>query len=154
MTGTRLPRQRWLGVLDMPEPSLIFFAFLLNFVWEFLQVPFFQSLSRMPHWEAVKFCALATVGDAAIMLVAFWCIAVAARTRRWILNPDRQQLAGFVGLGVAMTIVLELSARSTGRWEYTDAMPVIPLLGVGLVPLLQWAILPMLTAWLVRRHLT
>jgi len=33
-------------------------------------------------------------------------------------------------------------------------MPVIPLLGVGLSPLLQWVVLPPIVVWFVRRQLT
>ncbi|MBA3517271.1 MAG: hypothetical protein H0T75_06445 [Rhizobiales bacterium] len=141
-------------VVYAPEVNVLVFAFLLNFIWEFLQTPFFQSMPRLPHWEAVKLCTAATAGDAAIMLAAFWCVALMARTRRWILSPRWRHLAGFVGVGVAITVVLELLARSTGRWEYSEAMPVVPALGIGVVPLLQWIVLPLLTAWFVRRQLT
>lgn len=150
----KVTRSRLHGFLEIPELNVVVFAFLLNFVWEFLQAPFFESLAQKPHWEAVKLCTLATIGDAAIMLVAFWCVAAAARTRWWILSPNWRQLAGFVGLGMAITTALELAARATGRWDYSALMPVIPLLGVGLLPLLQWLVLPPLTAWFVRRHLT
>ena len=107
----------------------------------------------MPHWEAVKVCTFATIGDAAIMLISFWCVAAAARTRWWIVNPKGPQLAGFAGVGIAITIGLELAALSTGRWGYSSSMPVIPLLGVGVLPLAQWLVLPPLTAWFVRRQL-
>ena len=30
-------------------------------------------------------------------------------------------------------------------------MPVVPLLGVGLSPLLQWIVLPLVVLWLVRQ---
>jgi hypothetical protein len=33
-------------------------------------------------------------------------------------------------------------------------MPVVPLLEVGLSPLLQWIVLPPLIVWFVRRQLT
>ncbi len=141
-------------VLELPEVHILVFAFLLNFVWEFLQTPFFQSLPQMPHWRAVKLCTLAAIGDAAIMFAAFWCVAAAARTRRWILNPASHQLAGFVGLGLAVTVALEWAALSTGRWEYSGLMLVIPLVGIGLLPLLQWLFLPPLAVWFVQRQLT
>ena len=40
------------------------------------------------------------------------------------------------------------------RWAYAERMPVIPLLEVGLSPLLQWIVVPPLIVWLVRRQLT
>ena len=142
------------AIVNAPEVNLLGFAFMLNFVWELMQVPFFEPLPDLPHWEGVKLCGLASIGDAAIVLVAFWCVAAAARSRAWILNPRRRDLAGFIGIGVLVMIGLEWSALATGRWRYSEAMPAIPVLGVGLMPVLQWSLLPLLAAWLVRRQLT
>ena len=108
----------------------------------------------MPHWEAVKLCTIATVGDAAIMLLAFWCVAAATRTRSWVLSPGWRGIGGFTVVGLTATIVLELVSLSAGRLEYSGSMPVVPLLGVGLLPLLQWLCVPPLTVWFVRRQLT
>ena len=37
-------------------------------------------------------------------------------------------------------------------WTYSSLMPIIPGLGVGLVPVLQWIVLPPLVAALVARQ--
>ena len=64
-------------------------------------------------------------------------------------------MAGFVGLGILITIVFEfLAAKVWGRWSYSEMMPVIPLLKVGLLPLLQWVVLPPLAIWFVHRQIT
>ncbi len=142
-------------LLEAPAANVAVFAFLLNYPWEFLQVPLFRSMAPAPHWEAIKVCTSATLGDAVIAVVAFWGVAAMAGTRRWILAPSTGQLAGFITIGVAITLVLEwLATGPLGRWEYAEAMPVIPLLGVGLSPVLQWILLPPLVAWFVRRQLT
>ncbi|MBU8542042.1 MULTISPECIES: hypothetical protein [Falsiroseomonas] len=131
------------------------FAFLLNYPWEFLQVPLFRGMATASHWEAIRICTSATLGDAVIAVIAFWGVAAATRTRRWILAPSVGQLAGFVAIGVAITLVLEwLATGPLERWEYAEAMPLVPLLGVGLSPVLQWILLPPLVAWFVRRQLT
>ncbi len=60
-----------------------------------------------------------------------------------------------VAVGLVITIILE--ALATGpleRWSYTSSMPTLPVLGTGLLPLLQWILLPPLTLWFVRRQLT
>ena len=140
--------------LELPEVNVAIFAFLLNFPWEFLQSPLFRGLATAPHWQAVKTCALATIGDAAIALGAFWFVAVVAGSRRWITRPERLQLIGFVGAGLAATVVIERWATGvSGRWAYADAMPVVPLIGVGLAPMIQWLTLPLLVVWFARRQL-
>lgn len=142
-------------VLSAPAANVAVFAFLLNYPWEFLQVPLFRGMAAAPHWEAIKVCSSATLGDVVIAVLAFWAVAAAAGSRHWILHPSAVQVAGFVAIGLAVTLVLEwLATGPLGRWEYAEAMPIVPLLGVGLAPVLQWILLPPLVAWFVRRQLT
>lgn len=143
------------GILQTPEVNIVIFSFLLNFVWEIWQVPFFVGMSEATHWEAVKGCTRATAGDAAIMLVAFWGIAMANRSRAWFLHFRWQEVAGFTSAGFVITVLIEwLATGPLGRWTYADTMPVVPLLGIGLLPALQWLLLPPLVLWFMRRQLS
>lgn len=45
-------------------------------------------------------------------------------------------------VGVVIAVLIERHALATGRWAYTDWMPVLPVLDVGLVPVLQMLIVP------------
>lgn len=142
-------------ILDLPELNVALFAFLLNFVWELWQVPFFRDLPTAPHWEAVKTCTVATLGDVALALVAFWAVSAVVRSRGWILQPHAREVAGFVAVGLGATILLEwVVTEWLRRWAYAQAMPRLPVLGTGLLPLLQWIVLPPLIVWFVRRQLT
>jgi len=59
-----------------------------------------------------------------------------------------------VVVGVLITVVMErLATGPLGRWAYADAMPVVPVLEVGLSPLLQWIAVPPLIVWFVRCQL-
>ena len=143
------------GFAGIPELNVAIFSFLLNFVWEMWQIPFFAATPSDLHWVGVVACTQATFGDAAISLVAFWCVAALARSRWWILDASPSQVAAFVAVGVVITIILE--ALATGpleRWSYAPLMPTLPVLGTGVIPLLQWMLLPPLTIWFVRRQLT
>jgi hypothetical protein len=141
-------------VIDAPETNVAIFAFLLNLPWEFVQVPLFVGMPEAGHWQAILVCGRATLGDVGIALVAFGAVALAARSRAWVLAPTPRRIGGFVAVGVLITVVLErLATGAQGRWAYAEAMPVVPLLGVGLSPLLQWIVLPPLVVWFVRRQL-
>ncbi len=143
------------GILEAPETNVAIFAFLLNLTWEFAQVPLFAGMSSAEHWRAILVCGRATLGDVCISLVAFWAVAACTRARSWVLRPAVRQVSGFVAVGVLITMVMEwLATQVLGRWSYGEAMPVIPLLEVGLSPLLQWIVLPPIVLWLVRRQLT
>jgi hypothetical protein len=100
-------------------------------------------------------CARATAGDVVIALVAFWSVAGACRSRRWILAATRLQVVGFVAVGASITVVMEwLATQVLGRWAYAASMPTVPGLEVGVSPLLQWLLLPPAVVWFVRRQLT
>ena len=144
-------------IVDLPEMNFFAFAVLLNFPWEFLQVPLFEGMADASHWDAIRICTRATLGDGLIMLVAYWVTAAAWRDRRWFLHPRPIWLVAFVGVGVAVTVSLEqlalVSDRPDWGWRYAESMPVIPIVGIGLSPILQWLLLPLLVVWLVRRQL-
>ena len=140
--------------LRTPEVSVVIFSLLLNLAWEFWQSPFFGGLAQGPHWKGVLLCTQAAFGDAFISLLAYWAVCVAARTRQWGRQPTKGQVVAFVGLGLAVTVLLELLAtRVLDRWSYSEAMPVVPGLDVGLLPIAQWLLLPPLVLWFVRRQL-
>lgn len=144
------------AVTDTPEFNVAVFALLLNFAWEILQAPLYVGMAEMPHAQVTKACLQATVGDAVIMLLAYGVVAVVARSRRWIAAPNGWQLALFVVIGVSITAAIEwLATRGywISSWNYLPTMPLVPSIGIGLVPLLQWAVLPLLTVWFVRRQL-
>jgi hypothetical protein len=84
--GERVMDQSKVGLLTritrLPEFNIYVFAFLLNFVWEFLQMPLFTAPpTDMPHWDIVQIYAFATVADGFIMLIAYWTASAFARSR-------------------------------------------------------------------------
>lgn len=137
-----------------PELPLAGFGFLLHFVWEMLQVPWFTGMAEASHGSVVWLCVRATGGDVLILLASFWLSSIVCGHRQWLHTGDRQPAVILVITALAVTIILEwLATGPLSRWAYTDSMPVIPLLGIGLAPLLQWLLLPPLIMWLTRRHL-
>ena len=138
--------------LRAPEWVFAMYAFLMHFAWEMLQTPFFAGMSDMKHWPATLMCLKATLGDVTIALAATSLAGLAARDRGWFLASDIRGIGTYFGVGLALTIALELHALRTGRWAYSALMPTVPGLGVGLVPLLQWIVIPLATAFVVRRH--
>ena len=149
-----MKRITWRRMVDLPEVNFSIVSFLLNFLWEMWQVPFFKGLPDLPHWVGIKACTCASVGDTVITIAAFWVVAAVVRSRAWILHPRWRDIVGFTLLGIVTTVVIEReSTGPLGRWAYADHMPTLPVLGIGLLPLLQWAVLPPLVLWIVKRQL-
>ena len=144
------------AVTWLPEFNVMLFAFLLNYPWEFIQTPLFEGMADQPHWAAVKVCTRAALGDAIIMLIAYWAVAVLSRSRAWIAVPGRRSMWILVSIGVCIAVVIEwlvLHGWWLASWGYSAAMPIVPGLGVGLVPVLQWVALPPLVIALAGRML-
>ena len=144
------------AVTGMPEWNVAIFALLLNFPWEVLQAPLFAGMAEAPFFEAIKGCSQGTLGDMVIMLIAYEGVSLVARSRAWVLTPSRRHLALFIAIGVSITAVIEgLATRGhwVQNWTYSPNMPVVPGVNIGVTPLLQWVVLPLLVVWFVRRQL-
>ena len=145
------------NALRWPEFVLASFAFLLNFPWEIIQSPLFEGMASMPHGDAVKLCTRAAFGDAGIMVIAFWTVAaVSGRGRSWLQQSGPMLITIFAIIGVLISTTIEVLATS-GQWfegwTYSADMPVLWGTNVGLVPILQWIILPPAAVLLTRRQL-
>ena len=140
-------------IFSLPEVNLAIFSFAFHFVWEALQVPTYAGMAEMAHWPATLLCTRATAGDVGFALAAFWITALAARSRRWFMNPKPWQIALFLGVGIALTIGFEwYYIEISGRWVYSDLMPLVPPFGTGLSPLGQWVVVPLVVLFVLRRQ--
>jgi len=151
MTGQM--QKSWVNrITSLPEFNIYIFAFLLNFVWEMLQMPLFAlPPADTPYWPVMTMCAAATVADGFIMLIAFWTASAFARSRYWFVAGERSHVLIFLITGLAITTAIELFATEMGVWAYSPLMPV--LFCVGMSPFLQWVIPPLITLWFTRRQL-
>jgi hypothetical protein len=135
-----------------PWAALALFSFALHFVWEMLQVPLYRTMSDLPHWVGIWKCTRASIGDVALTVAAYALVAVVRRSHAWIEAPRARDVMWYLGTAFALLAALELlSVHVWRRWSYADGMPTV--LGIGIIPLLQWIAVPALTLWLVRRHL-
>ncbi|MCY7322286.1 MAG: hypothetical protein LH660_10940 [Phormidesmis sp. CAN_BIN36] len=143
---------RW---LNLPEWNVGVFSLLLNFFWEIQQMPFYQLPSEFSCFDMIRNCTFATIGDVGISLLAFWVVAALAKSRQWFHQPWRSQLTSFIFVGVITTVVFEALAIGVLKlWAYAAFMPTLPFLGSGLLPLLQWLLLPPILIWFVKRQLS
>ena len=117
-------------------------ALWLNVAWEMLQARWFVGMLEKPWWEATAECLRAAVGDAVMIVIAFAAVSRAARERRWMDRPLPGPLAAYLILAALQGLALEWYSLREGRWDYLPAMPVEPLLELGLAPILQWLALP------------
>lgn len=139
---------------DAPEFQIAIFSFLLNFQWELFQIPLFAGFNESAYFNTVLHCTKATLGDVVISLVAFTCACLVTRTRKWIVLDSIRGKATFLLTGLVITVVFEILATGPlNRWAYADIMPIVPILDVGVSPVMQWLLLPVLQLWFVKRQI-
>jgi hypothetical protein len=123
-------------------------AFLLNWIWEATHAAAFVESSG-PFLYRLRHC-LPMAGTDALWTLALWAIVTGAIQR----PGSAWRLTTMAALGALSAIVLERVAVADGRWTYNALMPIVPFVEVGLWPVAQMTVLPVITVWLARARLT
>jgi hypothetical protein len=122
--------------------AVILVTFALHFAWEMAQHNLYLQIQSMPFWRATAWCARATAGDLVITTIAFSAAAMSGGLHWPLIRRRLSPALIFLTVGIIITIGYEIYAVSTGRWAYDERMPHI--FGIGLSPLLQWIVIPLL----------
>ena len=133
-------------------PFIVFFSgsFLLHLLWENLQMPLYAGFETAPLQEHFWICFKATGGDLLFMLTIYTALAVVHRDPYWIANraayahPATWIVALLIGALLAVSFEL-WAVYVDHRWQYTEAMPLVPIVEVGLLPVLQMLVIPLVT---------
>lgn len=126
--------------------TIFSFAFVLNFLWENLHSYLYTSYKG---GEITQFIlARASLFDAlliTLIVLPFFYVSFLKR-RLWFI----------VIVGVIVAIFNEWYGLGTGRWVYNSLMPIVPIINIGLTPMLQLGLLGYLSfkleEWFVSRY--
>ena len=116
-------------------------AVLVNYPWERLQ----SSLYVHPGGVGIPWwlCLAASLADGLFILVIFGVGWMALGRRTWFEHPG---IAGYLVMlvsGVTISVGVEwMSVHVLRWWSYGERMPLVPIVDVGLVPLIQMLVLP------------
>ncbi|MGP1395230.1 MAG: hypothetical protein ACTS3R_06945 [Inquilinaceae bacterium] len=124
-----------------------------HLVWEAAHMPLYTVWRTEPPGRIVLYGLHCAAGDVLIALSVLVAALLLAGGSDW---PHRRFAAvrwWVLASGVGYTIGSEwVNTRMLESWTYADAMPVLPGIGVGLSPAMQWIIVPWLAlAWAGRR---
>ena len=113
-----------------------------HFLWEAAQLPLYTLWRTGTPREIVTALLHCTAGDILITTVTLAAAAALGRRCRWPSFGWRMVFTAIL-LGATYTVFSEwLNIEVRRRWSYTETMPVVPGLGTGVTPLLQWLIVP------------
>ncbi len=130
-------RARW-GTLM----SVYIVAVVLNYLWELTQAPLYvgwESYNTGVLWH----CFVASLGDGIMVLLIVAAGRIALHRWNWFERPGFLGCFVMVASGLVLAVLVEwVGVNILGRWEYTARMPIMPEVGVALVPIAQMLVLP------------
>jgi len=131
--------------------ALFVFAFGLNWLWEMLQMPAYVKTTA-DSWQAkVLVCTVASLIDGVITLGVYGLGAFLTGRLRWAARGEWRVYLTFALGGAICAVVIEKFALAFGFWSYGDRMPILPMLGIGLLLLLQLTLLLPAALWIALR---
>ncbi len=135
------PRASWLGFVR----RYMVLSALANLLWEFLQMPLYTLWQDESVLKIFLFGLHCSAGDVAIASAALLSALLLVGTKDWPQRGYRKVAYMTIFLGLAYTAYSEwLNVYIRKSWAYAPSMPLVPPLDLGLVPLLQWLIIPSL----------
>lgn len=129
---------------------LIFIAtgFFTNIIWENWQFHLYGGTATSYPQLAITF--FGTLVDVCIFILIYWIMVELFKDREWINNMSWRKLFCLAILGLVAAILNEKIALSLNAWSYLSAMPVVPILHIGLSPLLQLILLPIFSVFVTK----
>ncbi len=121
-------------------------SLLLNLAWEVIQMPLYKDASF--DIQAIAFCGLAAVVDAIMVLLIYFVLALIYKEPLWIKHLNLKRTLIIVLIGGTGAVLVEIWHLSQDNWDYASSMPILPFVNVGLSPVLQFMLLPVLSYYL------
>lgn len=147
---------KFLPRLRAPCPfwsSITLHSLWLHGAWEVAQCRLFYDMRGVPPTPAALFMIGATGADVVLTLALVALAFLLARRRSVGVTPH--VLGALVVLGAGAAILIETLALTLGWWRYSSTMPIIPVgRDIGLLPVLQMALLPSVAFLLARSPFT
>lgn len=132
--------------------SYVVYAAGLNLLWEIVQLPFY-TIWRTSSKQDILFAVLhCTAGDVIIAITALVLGVIILGKRDWPKKRNFSVNCFVVITGLLYTIYSEQINIAKGAWAYSDLMPIIPLLNIGLTPALQWIVIPSVILWKIQKR--
>ena len=111
--------------------AIFLLAFALNILWENLHALLYSNYMGGAITEFIL--VRASLFDAVLitLIVLPFLYVRALQDKSWLI----------IVLGILIAILNEWYGLGTGRWAYNALMPIMPLIKVGLTPVLQLGVL-------------
>lgn len=123
-------------------------GFILSFLWENLH---FSLYENYPQWMEQIYFVLCSLADVLLIFLVYFLVATIFRNAYWIHHFTAAQILTALVISAMVSFMAEKIALYMNWWTYTDQMPMVPLLDIGMSPFLAITLLPTFTFLLARK---
>lgn len=125
---------------------------ILSVAWEIAQLPLYTIWYEAEGPDIAFAVAHCTAGDVLIGTFALTFALTATGAGPLIAWRSARVAAVTIALSVSYTVFSEwMNTVVRDGWTYSNLMPLLPGLGTGLSPLLQWAVIPPVALYVALR---
>ena len=125
-------------------------AFMLHGLWEAAQLPLYTLWEDSDRRRVLAYLLHCIAGDVLIATTLFLSVAALFRDSAWPVHRPRRGGLVMITAGLAYTVFSEwYNVYRAGAWSYAASMPLVA--GIGLAPLMQWLVAPILMIVIFRR---
>lgn len=121
---------------------IVLFSILFNFIWEMVQMPFYLNMPW--NFRTTIICLAASLGDAVMILIIYFLVSFFQKDSFWIRKLKLKGVMFSIICGFVLSVLVEWIAVANNLWQYSNSMPLLPFGEIGITPVLQMLILPLI----------
>ena len=126
-------------------------AFVLHGLWETAQLPLYTLWHEATASRIAVYVFHCLMGDVLIAMGAYLITAAIFRDVDWPWHNVWRGGTIMIVSGFAYTVFSEwYNVYQLRAWSYAASMPLV--MGIGVAPLMQWVVVPILMIVIIRRR--
>lgn len=115
----------------------------------------FSGVTLSEYGGFIKNHWIVAAKDGLITVALYLLVGMLVKNAGWGKRFSQRRLAFLIVLGFLWAVGVEYYATEVARrWAYASSMPMIPIINVGVAPILQMVIIPFFSIFLVRKQLS
>jgi len=128
-------------------------GYVLSALYELAHAPLFVFVDAPTVWHKIYYPLHCALGDLNPFMISYHVVAFWNRDLFWIKKRYFwAEIVVFTAIAVTYTVLAEIIyVQVKSAWSYKEIMPMVPVLGVGLTPFIQWMVVAPAALYFIHR---